>query len=43
MASLSLQNIKKVYPNTEPKKKSKKGQPVLKISAAEIYTLMENV
>ena len=27
MASLSLQNIKKVYPNTEAKKKSKKGQP----------------
>lgn len=26
MASLSLQNIKKVYPNTEKKKKSKKGQ-----------------
>lgn len=27
MASLSLQNIKKVYPNTEKKKKAKKGQP----------------
>ena len=27
MASLSLQNIKKVYPNTEKKKKGKKGQP----------------
>ena len=27
MASLSLQNIKKVYPNTEKKKKTKKGQP----------------
>ena len=27
MASLSLQNIKKIYPNTEKKKKAKKGQP----------------
>ena len=27
MANLSLQNIKKVYPNTEKKKKSKKSQP----------------
>ena len=26
MASLSLKNIKKVYPNTEKKKKVKKGQ-----------------
>ncbi len=27
MASLRLENIKKVYPNTEKKKKAKKGQP----------------
>ena len=27
MASISLQNVKKVYPNTEKKKKAKKGQP----------------
>lgn len=27
MASLSLQDVKKVYPNTESKKKRKKGQP----------------
>ena len=26
MASLSLQNIKKVYPNTEKKKKAKEAQ-----------------
>ena len=27
MSSLSLKNVKKVYPNTESKKKAKKGQP----------------
>ena len=27
MASLSLKDVKKVYPNTEKKKKAKKGQP----------------
>ena len=26
MASISLQNVKKVYPNTEKNKKAKKGQ-----------------
>lgn len=30
MASVSLKNIKKIYPNTEKKKKAKKGEPVKK-------------
>ena len=30
MASVSLKNIKKVYPNEEKKKKAKKGEPVKK-------------
>ena len=27
MASVTLKNIKKIYPNTEKKKKPKKGEP----------------
>ena len=27
MASVTLKNIKKIYPNTEKKKKAKKGEP----------------